>query len=85
MLIKNVQFTRLLKAKNGLREFNFTKTMADGKVIFRIDVTDDRNNRITFHMEKHNDVWMIQSPLLPEWITMNESLLHEFITEEMQS
>jgi hypothetical protein len=82
--IKNVQFTKLLKAEGRLREFNFRKTASEGKTIFNIDVTDDRSNRILFHMQKQDDVWKIQPQQLPAWITKNETNLHEVIEQEMK-
>ena len=63
--IKNVQFTKLLKAEGRLREFNFRKTASEGKTVFNIDVTDDRSNRILFHMQKQDDLWKIQPQQLP--------------------
>jgi hypothetical protein len=82
--IKNVQFTKLLKAEGRLREFNFRKTASEGQTIFNIDVTDDRSNRILFHMQKQDDLWKIQPQQLPAWITKNEIHLHEVIEEEMK-
>jgi hypothetical protein len=82
--IKNVQFTKLLKAEGRLREFNFRKTSSEGQTVFNIDVTDDRSNRILFHMQKQDDLWKIQPQQLPAWITKNEIHLHEVIEEEMK-
>ena len=83
--IKNVQFTRLLKAEGYLREFNFRKMVVEGKMIFIVDVTDERANRIFFDMEKQNDVWKLHQQQLPSWITMSERELHELIEQELQS
>ena len=84
MLIKNLQFTRLLKAQGYLREFNFTRTSGKGETIFTVDVTDDRSNRILFHMQKQDNLWKIQPQSLPTWITQKETDLHELIEKEMQ-
>jgi hypothetical protein len=82
--IKNVQFTRLLKTEGSLKEFNFRKTINEGKIVFNIDVTDDRGNRILFYMQKQEEVWKIQPQELPSWILKSEKDLHELIEEEMQ-
>jgi hypothetical protein len=80
--IKNIQFTKLLKAQGSLKEFNFRKTAVDGKIIFNVDVTDERGNRIIFAMEKQNDNWKIQPSQLPSWITEGEKQLDQLIAEE---
>jgi hypothetical protein len=82
---KNVQFTKLLKAEGALKEFNFRRAQNDQSIIFNVDVTDTRSNRILFTMQKQNDVWKIQKQGLPEWITKNESSLHALIEQELQS
>jgi len=82
--IKNIQFTKLLKADGCLREFNFRKTANEGKTIFNIDVTDDRSNRIIFNMQKQDDLWKIQTQQLPSWITKSETNLHELIEQELK-
>ena len=53
--IKNIQFTRLVKADGRLREFNFRKFSGEeGELLFSIDVVDDRGNRIIFRMRKED-------------------------------
>ena len=83
--VKNVQFTRLLKAEGMLREFNFRRKVVQGKMIFNVDVTDDRANRIFFDMEKQDDVWKLHQQQLPNWITKSEKDLHELIEQGLQS
>ena len=83
--VKNVQFTRLLKAEGVLREFNFRKKVVEGKTIFNVDVTDDRANRIFFDMEKSNDIWKFHQQQLPNWIVNSERDLHELIEQGLQS
>ena len=85
LFVKNVQFTRLLKADGLLREFNFRKKVIEEKTIFNVDVTDDRANRIFFEMEKQNDVWKLHQHQLPSWIISSEKELHELIERELQS
>ena len=81
-LIRNIQFTKLLKADGCLREFNFRKSFTGGKIVFNVDVTDDRNNRIYFQMQKENADWKIQQQELPAWIIINEMNFCEFIEKE---
>ena len=46
------QFTELIKANSKVREFNFTRTSLHAQHLFHVDVSDDRGNRILFHMQK---------------------------------
>jgi len=80
---KNVQFTKLLKADGLVREFNFRKRVVEEKTIFNVDVTDDRANRISFDMEKQNNVWKLNQQQLPTWIANSEKDLHELIEHEL--
>ena len=81
--VKNIQFTRVLKSEGILREFNFRKGMIEGRIVFHVDVTDDRGNRIMFSMEKRDANWKIQSrELLPSWVTRAEADLHALVEEE---
>ena len=81
---KNIQFSKLVKTEGRLREFNFRKSNPNGKVLFFVDVTDDRSNRIIFQMIKDNDSWKIQPQLLPDWIIKNENKFHELIEDELK-
>ncbi|TMI96192.1 MAG: hypothetical protein E6H06_04545 [Bacteroidetes bacterium] len=80
---KNIQFSKLVKTEGRLREFNFRKSNPDA-VLFFVDVTDDRSNRIFFQMKKENESWKIEPQLLPDWIIKNEEKLHEVIEEELR-
>ena len=83
--IRNIQFTKLLKADGRFREFNFRKSANDGQIIFNVDVTDDRSTRIFFRMHKEDSVWKIQSQDLPIWVIKNETNLCQLIESELQS
>jgi hypothetical protein len=82
-LIRNIQFTELLKADGCLREFNFRRSSADGKIVFNVDVTDARNNRIYFQMQKKDADWKIQEQELPAWVINNETNFGELIEKEL--
>lgn len=81
--IKNIQFTRLVKADGRLREFNFRKSNGLQEGLFTVDVSDDRGNRIVFHMQKEEGVWKIKKQQIPAWIWENENNFHILIEEEM--
>jgi len=84
--IKNIQFTRLVKAEGRLREFNFRKINGIKEGMFTVDVSDDRGNRIIFNMEKNDNQWKIVSTTpLPDWITLNEAKFEELIEEELKN
>ena len=82
--IKNIQFTRVLKADGRMREFNFRKPNGQHEGIFTVDVSDDRGNRIVFKMQKGASGWSITEQPLPTWILENEPVFRELIDEEMR-
>ena len=83
--IKNIQFTKLVKADGRLREFNFRKVNGKNEGRFTVDVGDDRGNRIIFNMRKTESGWqLIPGEQLPVWIKENEEILHSHIEEELQ-
>lgn len=82
--IKNIQFSKLIKAEGRLREFNFRRSNPHGEILFVVDVTDDRSNRIIFQMQKEHEFWKIQPQLLPDWILKYESQLHDLIQDELR-
>ena len=82
--VKNIQFTRTIKADSRLREFNFRKLGGLQEGIFTIDVVDDRGNRIMFRMQKEDNAWKIVAQPLPDWIVKNERIFNDLIEEELQ-
>ena len=83
--IKNIQFTKLVKADGRLREFNFRKINSKEEGRFTVDVSDDRGNRIIFNMRKTQNGWELMSQEeLPEWVIVNETIFHQLIEEELQ-
>ena len=83
--IRNIQFTKLIKAEGRLREFNFRKTGTGIEEKCSVDTVDDRGNRIIFSMQKENETWKIGSTLLPKWISNYEDDLHKAIEEELNN
>lgn len=82
--IRNVQFSKLLKVDGRFKEFNFRKSGIEEKVIFNVDVTDDRNIRIYFRMRKEDSAWKILPQEVPTWISSNEANLCDLIEKELQ-
>src|SRR5882757_1929382 len=74
--IRNIQFTKLVKAEGRLREFNFRKSNGLQEGLFTVDVSDDRGNRIVLRMQREDGVWKIVKQQLPTWTWENESVLH---------
>lgn len=83
-LVKNIQFTKLIKINGQLKEFNFRKSNATQEGVFSVDVSDDRGNRVMFNMEKKDGKWWIVTPELPKWVQEKEATFNDLIEEEMQ-
>jgi len=84
--IKNIQFTKLIKADGRLREFNFRRYNSGSQPgIFSVNVVDNRDNRILFEMKKEDTEWKIIKQPLPAWILENEANFHESIEEELKA
>ena len=85
--IKNVQFTKVLKAEGRMREFNFRKPNGREAALCTVDVSDDRGQRIIFTMQKddNSNSWKILPQAVPAWITQLEGKLSELIEEELQN
>jgi len=80
---RNVHFTKLVKAANRLREFNFRILPGTSNNLLHVDVPDDRGNRIVFKMQREDNRWRIVDEDLPPWVSNNENLLNEAIAEEV--
>ena len=83
--IKNIQFTRVLKAEGRMREFNFRKPNGREQALCTVDVSDDRGQRIVFNMDKIDNSWKIVQKNLPAWIVAMETKLDEMIEEELRN
>lgn len=79
-----LQFTKLIKANDRVREFNFTRPSLAADSLFRVDVSDDRGNRIIFNLQKEeNNQWKIAGQDLPQWIYETEAELQTAIEEQL--
>jgi hypothetical protein len=84
--VKNIQFTKVLKAEGRMREFNFRKPNGREQALTTVDVSDDRGHRIIFTMQKDDkEQWKIVPQPLPAWIMQLETKLSELIEEELRN
>jgi hypothetical protein len=75
-------FSKLLKAGDRLREFNFRQVSLNDTSRYNVNVPDDEGERIYFYMQENTDKeWKIEAAALPVWVFSSESLLSEAIEE----
>jgi hypothetical protein len=78
-------FSKVIKAGERQREFNFRQLSAGADMKYHVDVPDDKGNRIVFHMYKDAEgQWKTSASVLPLWIHNAESILSEAIMEQLQ-
>lgn len=78
-------FSKVIKAGERLREFNFRQLMSPADNLYHIDVSDDRGNRVIFKMHKEDDgQWKFVTQPLPEWVSSIEGPLSDAIKEQLQ-
>ena len=78
----NIAYTRLLKIRGRLREFNFRKQPGNHHS-YHVDCTDERGLRFMFLMSRtEQGGWVFSSPDLPAWICEEEALIVGTIEEE---
>ena len=79
-------FSKLIKAGDRLREFNFRQASLYDDSRYAIDVPDAKEARIAFCMGKTtNGDWMIIDDSIPAWIHEAEKFLSEAIKENMRT
>lgn len=83
-IMKNVHFTKLVKAGHALKEFNFRRLSYSPLPTYHVDVTDDRANRIVFIMQKAEGNWTISPLNIPPWVAQAEESLKEILEESEQ-
>jgi hypothetical protein len=81
-VLKNVQFSKLIKAEGRLREFNFRKSNGIAGPVYHVDVSDDRGNRYYINMLLVENTWTVQEKNLPPWIQEAVGQLHPAILEQ---
>jgi hypothetical protein len=75
-------FSKVIKAGDKLREFNFRQTYLNDNSRYSVDVPDDKGNRIIFSIYKNADAeWKIAAQLMPMWVHNAEQELATAIEE----
>jgi hypothetical protein len=80
----SIHFSKIIKAGDRNREFNFTRLHRDG-ARYNVNVPDERGNRIFFAMQLEEGHWKIVMDILPPWIIAAEAELETAIEEEIKS
>jgi len=84
----NFAFTKIIKAGERQREFNF-RQMPGSDTAYHVDVSDDRGNRLIFKLTKEENGQMVirgtEGGDLPKWIWDSTPKLQDAINEKLQS
>lgn len=67
-MIKNIQFTNLIKAGGQLHEFNFRRSMGLEGPLFTVDVADTRGDRHYVMFGLDGNRWILKTKNIPDWI-----------------
>ena len=79
-------FSKVIKAGERQREFNFRQTSNNDTSRYSIDVPDDKGNRVMFSMYKNSEgQWKTAAQLLPLWIHDAEAILADAIEENRKN
>jgi hypothetical protein len=80
----SIYFSKVMKAGDKQREFNFRQLSAGNELKYNVDVPDDKGNRITFKMISTGEgSWTTESENLPAWILGTQTLLSDAIKEHI--
>lgn len=80
----NIYFSKVIKAGEKQREFNFRQYKRLNENSYAVDVPDDKGQRISFHMNKDADgLWKTTGEEVPLWIQGVEAELSEAILEHL--
>jgi hypothetical protein len=75
-------FSKVIKAGERQREFNFRQTTSTDEARYSVDVPDEKGSRILFTMDRAADgQWKTTAQLLPSWVYDAEPALAEAIEE----
>lgn len=78
-------FSKVIKAGERQREFNFRQTSSTDEGRYSVDVPDEKGNRVMFSMYKDEEGWKASAQLLPVWIHDAEPALGEAIEENRKN
>ncbi|HEY0355168.1 MAG TPA: hypothetical protein VGC29_03125 [Flavisolibacter sp.] len=75
-------FSKVIKAGERQREFNFRQINKGVEPQYSVDVPDEKGNRVMFQMHKSEDgAWKTSVQQLPEWVQDAENALAAAIEE----
>jgi hypothetical protein len=79
-------FSKVIKAGDRLREFNFRQTNLNDESRYTVDVPDDKGNRISFSIYKNAEgEWRVAAQLMPMWVHNAEQELASAIEENKKT
>lgn len=79
-------FSKVIKAGDKLREFNFRQTNLNDESRYTVDVPDDKGKRISFSIYKNADgEWKVAAQLMPMWVHNAELELASAIEENKKT
>lgn len=79
-------FSKLIKAGDKLREFNFRQTNLNDDSRYTVDVPDDKGIRIVFSVFRNADEqWKVAAQLMPMWVHEAETDLATAIVENKEN
>ncbi|WP_132052563.1 hypothetical protein [Pseudocnuella soli] len=79
-------FSKIIKAGQRQREFNFRRLSAGPEARYHVDVNDDKGNRLIFNLIKDaGGQWKTTGTDLPEWVYGVESDLGSSIEEHLSA
>jgi hypothetical protein len=78
-------FSKLIKAGDRLREFNFRLASINDDSRYTVDVPDDKGNRILFSLYKNAErEWKIAAQRMPIWVHHAETDLAHAVEENLK-
>ena len=81
----NIYFSKVIKAGERQREFNFRRLSSADDASYHVDVNDDKGNRIIFSMYRNAEGnWKTSAQKLPIWIHNAELVLGEVIENHLK-
>jgi hypothetical protein len=79
-------FSKIIKAGERLREFNFRQTYINDDSRYTVDVPDDKGNRIIFSIYRNAESeWKVAAQLMPIWVHNAEADLAIAIQENNEA
>ena len=79
-------FSKVIKAGERQREFNFRQATRNDETRYSVDVPDDKGNRVMFFMFKNEEgQWKTDAQSLPVWIQDAEPALDHAIEENRKN